>query len=264
MNRYSWDAEDYVKHSSVQHEWAKELIPKLRLSGDETLLDIGCGDGRVTAVLAACLPRGHVVGIDSSEEMISLASRSYPKDRYPNLFFQRMDARELTFRERFDCVFSNATLHWVIDHRPVLYGVNRSLKKSGRLLFQMGGKGNAEDIIAVLDELINEDRWKPFFDGFSFPYGFYEPKEYKTWLCQAGLKPERVELLPKDMKHSGREGLAGWIRTTWMPYTERVPTRLRDSFITEIVDRYLKAHPLDEMGTACVKMVRLEVEASKP
>jgi trans-aconitate 2-methyltransferase len=136
------------------------------------LLDIGCGDGKITAVLALHLSRGNVVGIDSSEEMIRLACRSYPEDRYPNLSFQRMDARELAFIDRFDLAFSNAALHWVIDHRPVLQVVKMSLKWQGRLLFQMGGKGNTGDIFNVTDEVLKEGRWKPSFKDFSFPYGF--------------------------------------------------------------------------------------------
>ncbi len=198
--KYTWNAEDYAKHSSTQHEWAKELIPKLRLSGNESLLDIGCGDGKISAMLATSLPDGCVVGIDNSEEMINLARRSFPQRDYPNLKFQVMDARALTFQNQFDRVFSNAALHWVINHRPVLEGVQRSLKSGGRLLFQMGGKGNAQDVLAILDELLIENRWRKFFENFTFPYGFYTPEEYEAWLRDVGLKPERVELIQKDMR----------------------------------------------------------------
>jgi trans-aconitate methyltransferase len=261
---YVWNADDYAKHSSSQYKWAQELIPNLKLSGSEALLDIGCGDGKIAAVLAQSLPSGCVVGIDSSEDMVTLAQHTFPPDAYPNLSFQRMDARALTFQEKFDRVFSNAALHWIIDHQSVLHGVERSLKSGGRLLFQMGGKGNAHDILTVLDEMFREERWQKFFEGFRFPYGFYTPEEYTAWLVEAKLKPERAELLQKDMKLPGKDGLAGWIRTTWLPYTERLPADLRDIFIAEVVDIYLKRQPLDAEGNAHVAMVRLEVEASKP
>jgi trans-aconitate methyltransferase len=261
--KYSWNAEDYAKHSSTQYEWAKELIPKLRLTGNEALLDIGCGDGKITAQLAANLPIGNVVGIDSSEEMVNLAQHSFPTKSYPNLRFQKMDAQSLTFHEEFDRVFSNAALHWLIDQRPVLQGVQRSLKTDGRLLFQMGGKGNAKEILKILDDLQLENRWRRYFAGFAFPYGFYTPEEYTVCLLEAKLKPERVELLKKDMRVSGKEGLAGWIRTTWLPYTGRLPAELKDEFIQEVVNRYVKTHPLDNEGNVHVAMVRLEVEATK-
>ena len=80
MQPYKWDALDYAKSSSAQQQWARELIGKLQLKGDETLLDIGCGDGKVTAEIAACLPMGSVLGVDSSAEMIALAQSQYPAD----------------------------------------------------------------------------------------------------------------------------------------------------------------------------------------
>jgi trans-aconitate 2-methyltransferase len=262
--KYEWNAEEYAKHSATQLEWAKELIPKLKLSGNENLLDIGCGDGKITAQIATCLPDGTVVGVDNSEDMIRLAQRSFPDNEYPNLSFQRRDARKLDFDEQFDLVFSNAALHWIVDHRPVLEGVKCSLKPMGRLLFQMGGKGNAHNVLAIIEDLKAEARWGQYFADFTFPYGFYAPEEYAVWLREAGLKPGRVELLAKDMKQAGKDGLAGWIRTTWLPYTDQLPAKLRGEFIAEIVDRYVNKHPPDEAGFVHVAMVRLEVEASKP
>jgi trans-aconitate 2-methyltransferase len=264
QNKYAWNAEDYAKHSSPQYQWAKELIPKLKLSGNESLLDIGCGDGKITAVLAKSLPQGRVIGVDNSEDMINLARANFASSTYPNLSFQVMDARVLSFESEFDRVFSNAALHWVIDHRPILRGVHRGMKNGGRLLFQMGGKGNAQGILSVLDDLLPEQPWRKIFDAFTFPYGFYTPEEYRVWLCEAHLKPERTELLHKDMQLQGKEGLAGWVRTTWLPYTERLPEALRNEFVREIVNRYVEKHPLDEAGMVHVKMVRLEVEAAKP
>jgi trans-aconitate 2-methyltransferase len=261
--KYSWNAEDYAKHSTTQQQWAKELIPKLKLTGNEALLDIGCGDGKITAQIASCLPNGYVVGVDSSEEMVKLARNKFPQTAFPNVSFQMMDARKLTFNEQFDRVFSNAALHWIIDHRPVLFGVRRSLKPGGRLLFQMGGKGNAQAILGLLDELMVEERWCQFFTGFTFHYGFYTPEEYVVWLREAGLEPEQVELLKKDMALQGKEGLAGWVRTTWLPYTGRLPADMRDEFVNEIVSRYVKAHPLDAQGYVHMAMVRLEVGAYK-
>jgi trans-aconitate methyltransferase len=261
--KYSWNAEEYTNDSSNQIAWAKELIPKLELDGTESLLDIGCGDGKVTVLLSSYLPHGKVVGVDSSEEMIALARKTFPHCHYPNLTFLRMDARELTFRQQFDIAFSNASLHWIIDHPTVLAGVSEGLDKNGRLMFEMAGKGSAKDVLAVIQELISEEDCAPYFKNFTFPYGFYGPKEYKTWLCEAGFKAERVELFPEDIRLQGKEGLAEWIRTLWLPFTERVPPSLRDTFVNEIADRYLAAYPQDEAGNVHVKMVRLEVQATK-
>ena len=261
---YAWDAKDYAKNSQNQFQWAKELIPKLKLQGTESLLDIGCGDGKITAEIAKALPNGKVVGIDSSPEMITLAKTSFPIEQCPNVTFKVIDARNIPFQEEFDIAFSNAALHWIIDQKAVLKGVQRSLKPHGRILFQMAGKGNAKAVLSLFDELLVLPQWRCYFEGFTFPYAFLNPKEYKQLLVQAGLKPVRVELFPRDMKFPSAEGLTGWVRTTWLPFTERIPIQLRDSFVKEIVNRYITDYPVDAEGTVHLDMVRLEVEAIKP
>ena len=258
-----WDAEEYARNSAAQLGWARELIGKLGLTGDESVLDIGCGDGKVTAELARSVPRGDVIGIDSSEEMVGSARTAFPPAEHGNLAFQIMDARALSFEGRFDVAFSNATLHWVKDHRPVLRGVARSLKSGGRVLFQMGGRGNGEEIFAIAQSMAASEDWRAFFKDFEFPWGFHAPQEYEKWCAEAGLCTRRVELIPKDMTQEGKEGLAGWVRTTWMPFTGRVPKERRETFVREAVDRYVASHPLNDRGTATVRMVRLEVEAVK-
>ena len=261
---YNWNAKDYAKNSQNQFQWAKELIPKLKLHGDEALLDIGCGDGKITAEIARCLPNGRAVGVDSSEKMINLAKTTFPRKDCPNLSFQVMDARKLTFQGEFDVAFSNAALHWVVDQKAVLCGVQGSLKPGGRLLLQMAGKGNAEDVLCIIEELRAMEPWKRFFSGMTFPYGFYDPEQYRVFLRQAGLVPVRVELFPKDMTHNSAEGLAGWVRTTWLPFTDRIPAGLRQNFVDLIVNRYLERHPADSAGFIHVGMMRIEAEAYKP
>lgn len=262
--RYDWDATDYARHSAAQRGWARELMTRLKLAGGESVLDIGCGDGVNTADIAAQVPEGFVLGVDSSEDMIASAKKRFPPERCPNLSFQTADARRLPFEARFDVIFSNAALHWVRNHAPVLAGIEKSLRPGGRILLQMGGKGNAALILSVLDVLCTQEAWRPFFDGFEFPYGFHEPETYTKWLREAMLKPVRVVLIEKDMAHADRDGMAGWIRTTWLPYTNRLPSERRSEFIEHIVETYLAKHPPDPDGTLHVGMVRLEVEAVKP
>ena len=260
---YHWDAQDYARNSSQQQIWALELIQKLNLSGDETVLDVGCGDGKITAEIAARLPNGSVIGIDISEDMIRLAQQSYPTKVFPNLHFQQEDASRLPFNCEFTTVFSNATLHWLHNPLPALQGIARSLKYGGNILLQMGGTGNATEIIRLLDRQIHTGQWAAYFGNFTFPYGFYGPGEYRPWLLEAGLQPSRIELVLKDMVYPDPAGLTGWLRTTWHPYTQRVPPTQREAFLAELVSTYLKEHPLDEESRTHVQMVRLEVEAFK-
>lgn len=258
---YTWNAEGYANHSTPQQQWAEELLSKLHLEGNEQLLDIGCGDGKITARIARMLPEGSVLGIDSSAEMTELARSSYPRNEFPNLHFRQMDARYLPFENEFDVVFSNAALHWIRNHDPILQGTRHSLKLGGRILLQMGGKGNAAAIFRAADRVIQISKWSSFFKDFTSPYAFYEPEEYRKWLLEHRLEPHRVELIPKQMYHENPTALGDWLQNVFLPYTERVPPPRRRDFIQKVVDQFLEQHPVDEQGRTHVQMMRLEVEA---
>jgi trans-aconitate 2-methyltransferase len=259
-----WNPEDYAKNSDAQLKWARELRQNLNLQGNESILDVGCGDGKITADFATSLPRGCVTGVDGSPEMIAYATRTYSAKQYPNLIFACVDARSLDFDREFDLCFSNATLHWVDNHQAFLSGVSRALRSGGRLVVSCGGQGNAADVLQVFSELVSCEPWDRYFNEFRNPYFFYGDKDYSMWLEEAGFIVEKLELVPKDMTHQGKEGLAGWIRTTWMPFTQYVPESERDDFVTHFVEAYVDRIPLDQNGLAHVSMVRLEVNALKP
>lgn len=259
---HQWNAADYAKNSGAQLEWARELIDKLALQGDEALIDIGCGDGKISAQIAQALPSGRVFGIDLSADMIQLARETFNARKHPNLRFLQMDATRIQQARAFDVAFSTAALHWVADHQAVLNGVRACLKPGGRLLFQMGGRGNAEAVYEALQLVMAEEAWRPYFEDFGYPYHFLGPEAYERWLPECGFRLRRAELIPKDMVHDGREGFLGWLRTTWFPYTDRLPEARRDAFLEAVVDGYLKSHPPDGEGRTHVEMVRLEIEAN--
>ncbi len=258
-----WNPEDYAKNSDAQLKWARSLTKNLNLQDYKSILDVGCGDGKITADFATTLPQSKVVGTDSSPEMIAYAVEKYPASQYANLAFNCVDARSINFQQEFDLIFSNATLHWVDDHQAFLKGANKALKDNGRLIISCGGKGNAAEILATFSELTASDDWQAYFNNFHNPYFFYGLEDYRIWLEKSGFAIARLELVPKDMTHSGKEGLAGWIRTTWMPFTKYLPEEHRDEFIARFVELYLANNPLDKNGLTHVSMVRLEVDANK-
>src|ERR1044071_8121747 len=102
-----WNPADYAANSVVQQAWAREIIAKLKLRGDERILDVGCGDGKVTAEIARAVPRGEAVGVDASPQMIDFARKTFPPSKISNLEFQVMDARQIQFLRKFDLLFSN-------------------------------------------------------------------------------------------------------------------------------------------------------------
>lgn len=258
-----WNAAEYAANSAVQQTWAREVIARLHLRGTEHILDVGCGDGKVTAEIARAVPSGSVTGIDASEEMIAFAKKAFRRRKHSNLEFQVMDAREIQFARPFDLVFSNAALHWVDNHQKVLHGVSSVLKPGGRLVVSCGGKGNAHDVFVSLRPELRSARWRDFFRRMPQPYFFYSPNEYKKWLVKSGFQVEKIQLTPKDAAYPGFEGFAAWLRTTWLPYVQRIPNRMREEFITAVTRRYLAKHPPDAEDKVHVRMMRLEIEAVK-
>ena len=258
-----WNAADYAANSTVQQSWARELIVKLKLVGDEHILDVGCGDGKVTAEIARALPRGSVTGADDSPQMIEFAKKNFTTKEFPNLRFRVMDARKIKFDRRFDLIFSNAALHWIDDHQAILRGASAVLKPGGRLMVSCGGKGNADDVFTALRPEMRRARWCEFFRRMPKPYFFHAPDNYENWLPRFGFKIQKVELTPKDATYDGAEGFATWLRTTWIPYVQCVPENLREEFIVAVTRRYVAKHPPDVENKVHVRMVRLEIDAVK-
>src|SRR5690242_447741 len=215
---YDWNAADYAKHSAGQEQWARELIGQAGLAPDDRVLDIGCGDGRITAAIAQLVPRGTVLGIDLSADMVAHAARHFPASTHPNLAFRQIDARALPFDRAFTFIFSNAVLHWIRDQRPVVAGIARALVPGGRCLLQMGGRGNSAIAIRAFEQVADMPAWRQWYVGFESSYGFHGDDEYRAWLDEAGLIADRVELIDKDMIHADRAAFVGWLRTAWHPY----------------------------------------------
>jgi trans-aconitate methyltransferase len=289
-----WNPADYAANSVVQQTWARELITRLKLRGDEHILDVGCGDGKVTAEIANAVPRGSAIGVDASPQMIAFARKTFSPPQIPNLKFQICDARRIkpeiitsnaehrtsnteVFRARtmpgrsmfgvrcsaFDVVFSNAALHWVDDHQAILRGMASVLKPGGRLIVSCGGKGNAQDVFVALRPELRLKRWREYFRRMPTPYFFYSPADYERWLPKSGFKINMLKLAPKDAAYAGADGFATWLRTTWLPYVQRVPENQREEFIAAVTERYVAKHPPDDAGQVHVRMVRLEIDAVK-
>jgi len=253
-----WDAADYRANSSAQTAWGREVHERLELHGDEAVLDLGCGDGHLTAELAGRLPAGRAVGLDADPDMISFARRTFARS---NLSFVQGDVRTFALPEGVDRIVSTACLHWVAEHAAVLRRCRAHLATGGGILLQMGGRGNCAGILETCTSVAAGARWSRHLRGFASPWHFHGPEEYRRWLPPAGFRLIRAELLDRSMVHEGREAFQGWMRTTWMPVLARLPEEGRADFLDEVTDRYLEAHPPDAAGCSRVAMVRLEVEA---
>ena len=166
LQAHLWQAEDYHYHSSAQNEAAKELLQRIHFKSNERFLDVGCGDGKITARISTQLPYGTVLGIDSSSEMISFAQHKFPKKDYTNLEFLQQDAQKLHYKDEFDIVFSSFALQWFPDPSIFFRGAYESLKPHGLLAITV-----PLDISVALEkatELVTSKvEWLTYFQDFS-------------------------------------------------------------------------------------------------
>ena len=188
-NKFTWDAKDYARHSSTQQTWARELISKLKLNGCESVLDVGCGDGKITAEIAGYVPDGTVVGVDSSKEMIELARVDFAKNKYPNLSFQVIDARQLAFSGTDSMLFFQ-TLRSTGSRTTGLSSrvFKRASNRGAAYCCKWAEKETPNQSFLFLDEMMSENEWSQYFSDFVFSYGFYDPEEYTVWISEAGLE----------------------------------------------------------------------------
>jgi len=265
---YTWNPRDYAKHSRSQESWARELLTLVELQPDDVVLDVGCGDGRISASIAARVPHGRVVGVDLSAEMVAHAAAQHGPPSVLNLRFEQADAAALKFEPEFSVVFSNAVLHWVQDQRAAVHGIARALRPGGRFVAQCGGHGNVADVIASFEHVARGPRWlrngRMSAAAGKLPYRFHTATTYDGWLKEAGLQIQECRLIPKEMVHDNLNTFVGWLRTAWHPYTSGVPLELLDTFLDETARHYMAAYPPDEQGRVHVAAVRLQVRANKP
>src|SRR5262245_23628710 len=183
-----FDGQRYRQTSAHQKEWGSRLISELALRGDESILDIGCGDGILTAQLADRVPRGHVTGIDASAGMIETARTN----QRPNLSFVRLDINATEYSAEFDVVFSNATLHWIKDHAKLLRLLHCSLDDGGTLRVNFAADGNCQTWFRVAHELIASDEFREAFTGFEWPWFMPAIDEYQRLLADSPFTDFKV------------------------------------------------------------------------
>ncbi len=138
-----WDSKLYTGKHSFVFDYGASLVDVLNPKDDETILDLGCGAGQLTAMIGKSTK--HVIGMDKSPQMIRSA-----KSQFPKLDFQTGDAAAFNFDMKFDSIFSNATLHWVIDYKSAIACMYDNLKKGGKIVLEFGGKGNVQSIVDQL------------------------------------------------------------------------------------------------------------------
>jgi len=234
---HEFDGERYAKASDHQKEWGARLIDDLDLVGSERVLDLGCGDGALTARIADLVPAGEVVGIDASEGMIAAA---HANER-PNLHFLLMDIDALELADRFDVVFSNATLHWVKDHRRLYGNVTRLLREGGRVRFNFAAEGNCSHFFAVVREAMALDTFSESFLAFDWPWYMPSVGQYAQLVETCGIRDARVWSENADRFFPSVAAMVAWVdQPSLVPFMERLPEDPARAFREFVVARMIE------------------------
>ena len=245
-----WDAATYHRVSTPQLEWAREVVERLQLRGDETVLDAGCGSGRVTQLLLERLPEGRVIGVDAAPSMVEKAREALG----PEVEVFVSDLVDLELDEQVDAVFSNAVFHWVPDHGALFQRLFAALKPGGRLVAQCGGQGNIERFHAVLHEIAEEEPFAEYIGGWVGPWNFADPASTALRLETAGFTDVSSWLHPAPVVPDEPEAFIGTVCLGH--HLERLPEELRPLLVERVIERAPSPLTLDYM--------RLNIDARRP
>jgi trans-aconitate 2-methyltransferase len=148
-----WNATSYDRVADPQTRWGAEVLERLPLEGDETVLDAGCGTGRVTELLVVRLPRGRIVALDFSAAMLTQARERLARFDERVTYIEADLGRPLPIDQPVDAVLSTATFHWVMDHDALFENLAAVLKPGGLLVAQCGGFGNIARFLQVVTSI---------------------------------------------------------------------------------------------------------------
>lgn len=254
-----FDGRKYEKFSQPQQDWGSRMMDELDLHGDECILDIGCGNGLLTEKLAMRVPDGRVIGIDSSASMLEQAK----SHKAENMEFRLLDIETMIFEDEFDVVFSNAALHWIMDHPRVLDMIYKSMKKGGIMRAQFAGEGNCKNLSDVLMEAISSHEFKADFSSFEWPWYMPGKAEYEELLRSAGFEQYRVWIENADRSFPDEDSFVGWIEQPGIvPFVSVLPEGRTSVFRDVVVEKAKKVAEQSD-GTFFEFFRRLNVYAIK-
>lgn len=243
-----WSASDYAKNARFVQEMAGQVFSMLAPKPGERILDLGCGDGTLTAEIKAA--GADVLGVDLSDELLAVA-------RMKGLRVRKLDGHALDFVSEFDAVFSNAALHWMLKPDLVIAGVRRALKPNGRFVAELGGHGNVAALATAMRAVSARRNGNP---ALLTPWFFPTAEEYAALLVQGGFSVREMAHVsrPTPLKH----GVEGWLRTFGRSFFDQFPEPERTDAVREAIE-LVRPSLCDKNGMWTADHVRLRCYAER-
>jgi trans-aconitate 2-methyltransferase len=248
-----WDAATYDRVADPQEAWGREVLSRLHLDGNETVLDAGCGSGRVTLLLAERVPDGRVIGVDAAPSMIELA-RERLADLGDRVELHVMDLLELELTEPVDAIFSNATFHWILDHERLFRRLFASLVPGGTIEAQCGGEGNVAEWMRAIESAEGDERFRAYLRGMSAATNFASVGDTEARLERTGFEVRSVWLENKTVQPSEPRAFVATVGLA--KHLHHLPAGLHEEFIDAILGSMPR--PL------VLEYVRLNISARRP
>lgn len=243
----SWSSALYEANARFVSDLGAGVFDWLAPRPGERILDLGCGDGALTARLVEA--GAEVTGTDASADMVAAA-------RARGIDARVADGHALDFDERFDAVFSNAALHWMTRPDAVIAGVARALRPGGRFVAEFGGHGNVAAIRTALSAVIERRTGRANAPGAL--WYFPSCAEHRARLERAGFTVDRIALIPRPTPLPS--DMAGWLTTLAAPVLADMPAALRERVRDETVD-LLRPALCDAQGIWTADYIRIRFEA---
>jgi trans-aconitate 2-methyltransferase len=231
-----WNARAYHRLSNPMQAWGEAIIEELQLRGDETALDLGCGSGRLTRFLLKRLPRGKVIAVDQSANMLENARELLEPEFGGRVEYLQASLDELSLDQVAELAFSNAAFHWVRDHPRLLRAVFNALKPGGWVIAQCGAGPNIARVRERAGRLMAAEPYRPYFGDWPGPWEFAYPEVMAERLEAAGFVDIETDMFEAPVQLTSLEETRD--------YFENV---ILGSHLARIEDPELRARFLDSM-----------------
>jgi trans-aconitate 2-methyltransferase len=231
-----WNAASYHRVANPHVDWGRVVLERLPLRGDETVIDAGCGSGRLTELLLGRLPQGRVIGLDQSANMIEQAAAHLTPRFGDRVELRQADLASLDLDKVADAIFSTATFHWITDHDRLFADLYRALKPGGWLVAQCGGGPNIARLNGEAQRLMREAPFAAQFGDWTGPWLFATPEETATRMRDAGFVEVDAHLIEAPVTLDSEDAFREFLTTVvFGTHLGRLPEALRAPFIEQLV-----------------------------
>jgi trans-aconitate methyltransferase len=240
-----WDAETYDNISTIQEQFALKLIQLRNWTGKEIVMDAGCGSGRVTKILAKEIPNKKIYAIDIDVNMIDKAKDNL--SQFENVTIINSDLLDLNLQiisSKVDVIFSNAALHWILNHQKLFNTFFELLNQNGQLLIQCGGYGNLKKAISIFNKIKDSEKFKDYFKEWKEEWYFPKPSNTEKLLNEIGYNNIKVYLSEASISFVNKSSYSLYLKTVVLgPYLRYIPSdNYKEEYLKSILNEIEQNH----------------------